>query len=360
MKIVLAGGGTAGHIEPALAVAREWAKSHPNSEFIFLGTKGGLEESLVPNSGYKLSLITKVRIPRKVSFSLLKVPQTFMAAFSECRQIIQGAQLLVGFGGYVSGPAYIAAKSLRVPIVIHEANAKPGMANKFGALFTKYLAIAQAVDGGAFSGALLTGLPLRRDVQDAFLKAKTDWKKARATAKSEIGFSPELPVILITGGSQGSVAINQTILASLPDFESKRVQILHSVGARNALPESSHFYKPTTYISDMASAYLAADLVIARSGAVTCSEVQALGKYALFIPLPIGNGEQEVNAKSLIQAGRAEVISQKSFSTNWLTNNLDRLLTISAAQPDEGSDADLAAAQKIVALMELAIDEHRL
>ena len=359
MKIIFAGGGTAGHIEPALAVAREWAISHPASEFVFLGTKGGLEESLVPNSGYKLSLITKVRIPRRISFSLLKVPQTFMSAFSECRQIMQGADLLVGFGGYVSGPAYIAAKSLSVPIVIHEANAKPGVANKFGALFTNHLAIAQAVDSGAFSGALLTGLPLRSDVQQALLSAKTNWAKARATAKSEIGFSPELPVILITGGSQGSVAINQTIIESLPAFESKRVQILHSVGARNALPQSSQFYKPTTYISDMASAYLAADLVIARSGAVTCSEVQALGKYALFIPLPIGNGEQEVNARTLIQAGRAEVISQKSFSTDWLTKNLDRLLSISAAQSDEGSEADLAAAQKIVALMELAIDEHR-
>jgi UDP-N-acetylglucosamine--N-acetylmuramyl-(pentapeptide) pyrophosphoryl-undecaprenol N-acetylglucosamine transferase len=196
-------------------------------------------------------------------------------------------------------------------------------------------------------------------VQQALLSAKTNWAKARATAKSELGFSPELPVILITGGSQGSVAINQTILESLSAFESKRVQILHSVGARNALPQSSQLYKPTTYISDMASAYLAADLVIARSGAVTCSEVQALGKYALFIPLPIGNGEQEVNARTLIQAGRAEVVSQKSFSTDWLTKNLDRLLSISAAQSDEGSEADLAAAQKIVALMELAIDEHR-
>jgi UDP-N-acetylglucosamine--N-acetylmuramyl-(pentapeptide) pyrophosphoryl-undecaprenol N-acetylglucosamine transferase len=359
MKIVLAGGGTAGHIEPALAVAREWSKNHPDSEFTFLGTKDGLEVSLVPKSGYKLSLITKVRIPRKISFSLLKVPQSFMAAFSECRQVIQGADLLIGFGGYVSGPAYLAAKSLRVPIVIHEANAKPGMANKFGALFTNYLAIAQAVDGGAFSGALLTGLPLRSDVQQALLSAKENWLKARVSAKSELGFRPELPVILITGGSQGSTAINETIVDSLQFFESKRVQILHSVGSRNTLPESSQTYKPTTYISDMASAYLAADLIVARSGAVTCSEVQALGKYALFIPLPIGNGEQEVNARTLVEAGRAEVISQKSFSTDWLKNNLDRLLSISAARPDEGSENDVPAAQKIVALMELAIDEHR-
>ena len=104
---------------------------------------------------------------------------------------------------------------------------------------------------------------------------------------------------------------------------------------------------------------MAADLIVARSGAVTCSEVQALGKYALFIPLPIGNGEQEVNARALVEAGRAEVISQKSFSTDWLKNNLDRLLSISAARHDEGSENDLPAAQKIVALMELAIDEHR-
>jgi len=360
MKIVLAGGGTAGHIEPALATAREWSKSHPDCDLIFLGTSGGLEEKLVPEAGYELSLITKVRIPRKVSTSLFKIPFSFVSAFTQCRRAIKGANLLIGFGGYVSGPAYFAAKSLQVPIVIHEANAKPGIANKFGALFTKYLAVAQGVESGAFSEALITGLPLRSDVGLALISAKANWIQARLTAKRELGFDPNYPVVLITGGSQGSVALNKTIQDSLSLFESKQVQVLHSVGGRNALPSSSLLYKPTTYISDMATAYLGADLVISRSGAVTCSEVAALGRYALFIPLPIGNGEQEVNAKALIASGRAEVLSQKSFSPAWLTANIDRLLSKSRALPAEGSDVDLQAAMKITSLMNLAIDEHRL
>lgn len=355
MKIVLAGGGTAGHVEPALATAREWSKSHPDSEIIFLGTKGGLEEKLVPAAGFQLSLITKVRVPRKVSLDLLKVPSSLFASFSDCYQILKGSDLLVGFGGYVSGPAFLAAKSLRIPIVIHEANAIPGMANQLGALFTKHLAVAQPVSTGLFSKALITGLPLRSDVQSAFLSAKENWLGARETAKKKLGFDEKLPVVLVVGGSQGSVALNKTISETLPVFAAKNIQLLHAVGDRNSLPEGTSLYKPTAYISDMASAYLAADLVISRSGAVTCSEVGALGRYALFVPLPIGNGEQEVNARVLVEAGRAEVISQKSFSTSWLSANIDRLLSRSQGQSGRGSDSDLMAAMKIAALMENAI-----
>jgi UDP-N-acetylglucosamine--N-acetylmuramyl-(pentapeptide) pyrophosphoryl-undecaprenol N-acetylglucosamine transferase len=355
MKIVLAGGGTAGHVEPALATAREWRKSHSESEIIFLGAKGGLEEKLVPAAGFRLSLITKVRIPRKVSLDLLKVPISLLASISDCRRILNGSDLLVGFGGYVSGPAYLAAKSLGIPMVIHEANAKPGIANQLGALFTKRLAIAQPVSSGLFSKALITGLPLRADVQSAFLSSSENWIQARKSAKSKLGFDEKLPVILVVGGSQGSVALNKTISETLPLFASKNIQLLHAVGDKNALPESTSLYRPTAYISDMASAYLAADVIISRSGAVTCSEVGALGLYALFVPLPIGNGEQEMNARVLVNAGRAEVISQKSFSTSWLSANIDRLLSRSQSQSGQGSDSDLMAAMKIAALMENAM-----
>jgi len=358
MKIVLAGGGTAGHIEPALATAREWMASHPESDVVFLGTENGLEESLVPAAGYKLSLISKVRIPRKVSFRLLKVPFSFVSAVIQSRRTLKDADLLVGFGGYVSGPAYMAAKSLNIPIVIHEANAKPGVANKFGALFTKYLAVAQSVNSGAFSEALITGLPLRSDVARALISAKSNWNDARSKAKSVLGFDPSHPVVLVSGGSQGSVALNKTIESSLVFLESKKIQLLHSVGGRNTPLASTPWYKATTYISDMATAYLAADLIISRSGAVTCSEVGALGRYALFIPLPIGNGEQKVNANELISAHRAEVLAQENFSPAWLSTNIDRLLATSHSLAAQGSEKDLDAAKKITALMDLAIRQR--
>lgn len=124
-KIVFAGGGTAGHIQPALAVARLWNKTYPADQIIFLGTSSGLETRLVPDAGFELQLITRVRVPRSLSLDLIKVPGSLRRSVSESKAIIKGADLLIGFGGYVCAPAYLAARSLKVPIVIHEANAQP-------------------------------------------------------------------------------------------------------------------------------------------------------------------------------------------------------------------------------------------
>jgi UDP-N-acetylglucosamine--N-acetylmuramyl-(pentapeptide) pyrophosphoryl-undecaprenol N-acetylglucosamine transferase len=157
------------------------------------------------------------------------------------------------------------------------------------------------------------------------------------------------------GGSQGSMAINAIVSNSVAIFNQKEISLLHSVGKLNALPESQDGYKPVAYVDAMADAYLAADLIIARSGAVTCSEFRALGRYALFVPLPIGNGEQFVNAASLVADGRAEVITQKEFTAEFITAHVDRLLAAAANAPIDGDDQDLDAAQKIVALTEFAL-----
>jgi len=355
MKIVLAGGGTAGHIEPALAVARTWRANHPNDEIEFLGTKSGLENKLVHAAGFKLSHISKVVIPRKVSLSLFVAPTTLTQAFLEARAVLKGADLLIGFGGYVSAPAYLAARSLNIPIVIHEANAKPGLANRLGALFTNHLAVAQPVRSGKLSRALITGLPLRSDVAKALEKSGGDWIAARSKAKVALGMSAGAPVIAIFFGSQGSVALNKVIAESLPIFEKTGAQILHAVGKSNQLPKAGPNYKPVSYIEDMAVLYLAADLIISRSGAVTCSEVNALGKYALFIPLPIGNGEQKVNARLVTEQSRGEAIDQNEFTPQWIEKHLDRLLRNSEMASAAGSPSDLHASEKIVALMEDAL-----
>lgn len=353
--VVLAGGGTAGHIEPALAVARQWASTHPNDQLIFLGTSSGLETTLVPAANFPLHLIPRVRISRKPSTSWLKVPRDLLASVRSCTKVIKDANAVVGFGGYVSAPAYIAAKLSGVPIVIHEANAKPGWANRLGALFTEHLAVAHPVSDGKFSSALLAGLPLRSDVAHGFVIAEKDWAKARTDAKKRLGFSDKAPLVIIMGGSQGSVAINSVIEASIEFFNEKGIQVLHSVGKLNALPESVGGYKAVSYIDAMADAYLAADLIIGRSGAVTCSEFRALGRFALFVPLPIGNGEQFVNAASLVADGRAEILKQMDFTPQYLMNNLDHLLQRSNQAPLHGDGADLHAAEKITALTEFAI-----
>jgi UDP-N-acetylglucosamine--N-acetylmuramyl-(pentapeptide) pyrophosphoryl-undecaprenol N-acetylglucosamine transferase len=355
MKIVLAGGGTAGHIEPALAVARTWRANHAGDQIEFLGTKSGLENQLVPAAGFKLSHISKVVIPRKISLSLFVAPTTLTQAFLEARAVLKGADLLIGFGGYVSAPAYLAARSLRIPIVIHEANAKPGLANRLGALFTNHLAVAQPVKSGKLSRALITGLPLRSDVSKALQVSSSDWPAARSKAKAALGMSASEPVIAIFFGSQGSVALNKVIADSLPIFEKTGAQLLHAVGKSNQLPKAGPNYKPVSYIEDMASTYLAADLIIARSGAVTCSEVNALGKYALFIPLPIGNGEQKVNARLVTEQSRGEIIDQSEFTPQWIEKHLDRLLKNCEMASPAGNSSDLHASEKIVALMEEAL-----
>lgn len=359
MKIVIAGGGTAGHVEPALAVARAYKAAHPDATIIFIGTKTGLENTLVPQAGFHLSLIPKITLPRKLSFHIFTLPFTLLGAIVKTLQILQGAQLLVGFGGYVSAPAYLAAFVKRVPIVIHEANAKPGLANRLGSKLTHYCAITHYVSRGNLSKAQRTGLPMRPEIVHAFESASHNWQESRAAAKESLGFRRDEPLIFIFGGSQGSQSLNAVIAESVGGLTGRGINIVHGVGGSNPLPDSAPRYLPHHYIADMATAYLAADLIISRSGAVTCSEVAALGRYALFIPLPIGNGEQNLNAAELVAHSRAEIREQRDFTALWLIANIERLLRQSAAANISGSDQDMQATSKIVALMDDAISGGR-
>ena len=356
-KIIFAGGGTAGHVEPALAVARAWRRERPADECIFLGTSSGLESTLVPQAGFTLSLIPKVVMPRTLNFDLMRFPIRFFGSIRAARHVITGAKVVVGFGGYVCASAYLAARLEKVPIVIHEANAKVGWANRFGSLFTHHLAITHPVEKGAFMNALITGVPLREDVQESYVRAVRDWKLERVRAKESLGWNPDALTMLIMGGSQGSISLNAVITAAVSELSSKGIYMLHSVGAKNELPKTTLHYKPVSYISDISSAYLAADLVIARSGAVTVAEVGALGRYALFVPLPVGNGEQMKNALQLVEAGRACIVKQEIFTSKWLISNIDSLLATARSTPIDGSGADIDAAAKIVALMDQAISQ---
>jgi UDP-N-acetylglucosamine--N-acetylmuramyl-(pentapeptide) pyrophosphoryl-undecaprenol N-acetylglucosamine transferase len=358
MKILFAGGGTAGHVEPAIAVARAWKSAHPQDEIIFLGTKQGLENSLVPAAGFTLHHIPKVAIARKISPSLLKVPFQLISSISATRAILKGVDCAVGFGGYVSGPLYIAATLQRVPFLIHEQNARPGWANRLGARLTKYRALSYPVSNREFVGAELTGLPLRADVLAALSAADPDWGKARARAKAAVTerykLNPEQPLIFIFGGSQGSQAINTVIKEARGSLADSGVSLLHGVGKNNPIPEQSSAYCALSYIDDMAECYLAADLLIGRSGAVTCAEAQALARYSLFIPLPIGNGEQALNAATLVKAGRAEILEQSKFTPQWLEANLESLLQKSSTRSPEGDASGAHAVDKIVKMIERA------
>ena len=349
MKIVLAGAGTAGHIEPALAVADAWRKEFPQSEFEFVGTTTGLENILIAGAGYKLTTIPKVTLPRSLKPAGLLAPLKFGQALSKSLQIVNGAECVIGFGGYVSAPIYLAAAMRRIPFVIHEANAIPGWANKFGAFLGGAMAVGKLVKTGKFKAAEVVGLPLKPAISAALDMAKSNWPAARSSAKAKLGIKADKPLLLIMGGSQGSAAINSVVASSLSNLLSD-FEILHSVGGKNQLPLARDGYRPVSYIEDVATAYLAADLVIGRSGAITCAEINALGKYAIFIPLAIGNGEQARNADFLIEQGRAALVQQSDFSAQWLIKNLSSALAKSQGFM-AGNESDRDAAANIVKLM---------
>ena len=351
-RIIIAGGGTAGHIEPGLAVARLWREKNPTDHISFLGTKSGLENSLVPAAGFELLLIPKVVAPRKLSPAALRAPFTFIGALLETHKHIKGATVVIGFGGYVSAPADCSAKLSRIPIVIHESNAKPGVANKLGAFLGASVAISRSVESGRFSDALITGLPLRSEIIAAFKGARSDWTKARHQAKTELGCDSSKKLILVMGGSQGSIALNKVVADSLDFLLREGYSVIHSLGQGNPLPDKRDGYFPTPYVTSISSAYLAADLIIARSGAVTCSEFRTLGRYALFVPLPIGNGEQSLNALDLVDAGRAQIVQQRDFDAHYLQVNIKRLLETSEKTDAQGDSTELLAAEKIVSLVE--------
>ncbi len=329
-KILLAGGGTAGHVEPALAVGT-WIRSHhPEVTCEFLGTSSGLESSLVPAAGFTLRVITKAPLPRSLSLTSLIWPVKMVKSLRETSRALKSVDLLVGFGGYVSSSAYIVARFKKIPMIAHEANALPGWANKLGVRWGARPLIAfeeTRTTDETWRNATLVGIPLREEVVKLASSDAVTRNEIRTRKAAEWGFNPDKPIVVVFGGSQGSLHINKVIAESRELITRSGIQVVHAVGRNNPLPESSSGYKAVHYFTDLPEAYVAADVVICRSGAVTCHEIGALGSYALLIPLPVGNGEQRLNAQMIINAGQGSVIANKEFTSRWLGDHLIGLIT---------------------------------
>ncbi len=347
MNIVLAGGGTAGHIEPALNLADHLKLIEPDVNITVLGTARGLEVELVPARGYKLELIPAVPFPRKLSGDLVTLPTRLRSAIQQTRNLLQDLQadVVVGFGGYVSIPAYLAARGL-IPIVVHEANARAGLANRVGARFAT--AVAETV-AGSLPRAQLIGIPLRKSME------QLDRLKSRNPAREFFGIPHDAKCILVFGGSQGSVKLNTVISECLTAGSLAEIVVIHLVGQKNefAQPASAN-YLPMNYLDRMDLAYAAADFVIARAGAMTVAELTAVGLPACFVPLPIGNGEQSLNAQPVVTAGGALLISDLEFTADYVEKQILPLVQ------NEGALAAMAKASASLGHKDSAADLAKL
>lgn len=310
--IVVAGGGTAGHIEPALAVADAIRELQPQARVVALGTNRGLESTLVPARGYELELIPPVPVPRKITANLFKLPLNVARAVHKTRKVLDGvgADAVIGFGGYVSAPAYLACRAGRkIPFLVHEANARAGMANKLGvALGGTGLA---AVSGSGLK-AEVVGNPVRASLSELDRAAR------RKEAREFFGLPQEGSVLFVTGGSQGARSINEAVADAAEDLATAGVSVLHAYGKKNSVEVESQRgdapYVAVPYIDRMDLAYSAADLILCRSGAMTVAEVSAVGLPAVYVPLPHGNGEQALNATDVIDVGGGVLIADESLT----------------------------------------------
>ena len=354
MRVVVAGGGSAGHIEPALALADALREADRSIQVTCLGTKRGLETRLVPMRGYDLELIPAVPLPRSVTPTLLTVPGRLAGAVHTTGQILDrvGADVLVGFGGYVATPAYLAAKRHKVPIVVHEANPFPGIANRLGAHLTTYVFTGHP--DTKLRNAKFVGLPIRRQIAELDRFALGD--KARA----HFGLRLDLPVLLVTGGSQGARALNAALAGAVSAIRNAGVQVLHVTGPRNidevqASPGAVP-YVAVPFVDQMDLAYAAADFALCRAGAMTCAELTAVGMPAAYVPLPIGNGEQRLNALPIVQRGGGLLVEDSELSAEWIKNsllpvltNIDQVAAMSEAAAAMGRrDADRRLAQAVI------------
>ncbi|MFJ2604544.1 undecaprenyldiphospho-muramoylpentapeptide beta-N-acetylglucosaminyltransferase [Streptomyces sp. NPDC091279] len=362
MHVVLAGGGTAGHIEPALALADALRRQDPTVGITALGTERGLETQLVPQRGYDLALIPAVPLPRKPTPELITVPGRLRGTIKATEQILERvkADAVVGFGGYVALPGYLAAKRLGVPIVIHEANARPGLANKIGSRYAAQVAVS--TPDNKLRGARYIGIPLRRSI------ATLDRAAARPEARALFGLDPNLPTLLVSGGSQGARRLNEVIQQVAPWLQQAGIQILHAVGPKNELPHVQQMpgmppYIPVSYVDRMDLAYAAADMMLCRAGAMTVAELSAVGLPAVYVPLPIGNGEQRLNAQPVVKAGGGLLVDDAELTPDWVRGNVlpvladpHRLYEMSRAAAEFGRrDAD----ELLVAMVYEAIASHR-
>lgn len=334
---LLAGGGTAGHVNPLLAVADGLRARDADATILVVGTAEGLESRLVPERGYELLTIPKLPFPRRPNADAVRFPGRLRSAVSAVVAMIRehDVDVVIGFGGYAAAPAYVAARRARVPLVIHEANARPGLANRLGARYTPFVGVA--FHRTPIRNARFVGMPLRHEIE------VLDRDALRPAAFREFDLATDRPLLLVTGGSLGARRINATMRESAADIVATGWQVLHITGAKSEITDPGvEHYHLLDYCSRMELAIAAADLAVSRAGSATVSELCAVGVPAIYVPYPVGNGEQRFNAADVVRAGGAVMVDDARFVPAWVREHLVPLLA------DRHKVDDLAAQSKSV------------
>jgi UDP-N-acetylglucosamine--N-acetylmuramyl-(pentapeptide) pyrophosphoryl-undecaprenol N-acetylglucosamine transferase len=279
----------------------------------------------VPERGYELLTIPKLPFPRRPDGAALRFPDALRRTIARVASLIRtrGVDVVVGFGGYASAPAYLGARRTRVPFVIHEGNARPGMANVLGARFSRYVGVSFAAT--KLPNATLVGMPLRREVT---VLADPAARAAAASAGAELfGLDPARPTLLVTGGSLGARRINATVVGSAAALVGAGWNVVHIAGDKAEVADPGlEGYAFLHYCDRMDLALAAADFAVSRAGGSTVSELAVVGIPAVLVPYPVGNGEQRFNALDLVNAGGAALVADADFLPRWIDSDLLPLL----------------------------------
>lgn len=330
VKVLVTGGGTGGHIYPALAFVKYVKAQDPTASFLYVGGKKGLENKILPKTDIPFKTLEIQGFKRKLSLDNVKTVQLFMKSIKEAKQIIKDFQpdVVIGTGGYVSGAVVYAAAKLKIPTIIHEQNSVPGMTNKFLSRYvTKIgLAFADAAEFFPQNKTSLVGNPRATEVRDV----------QKSTILQEFDLDPTKETVLIFGGSQGALKINQAVVKAIPQFAKKDYQVLYASGERyyEQIQESlgqelagltNVVVKP--YIDRMAEVMANCSLLIGRAGATSIAEFTALGLPAILIPSPyVTNDHQTKNAQSLVKAGAVKMIKDEDLNGETLVDLVDQIM----------------------------------
>ena len=330
MKILVTGGGTGGHIYPALSFVDYVRSIDKEAEFLYIGATRGLENKIVPPTGIPFQTLEIQGFKRKLSLDNVKTVQLFLKSYLAAKKIIKAFQpdVVIGTGGYVSGAVVFAASRLNIPTIIHEQNSVPGITNKFLTKYVDKIAIAfqDAAQYFPTQKTALVGNPRGQEVRNCH----------KSSILSEYDLKPGLPTVLIFGGSQGALKINQALIDAIPLFAQKDYQVLYASGERyykeieekigmskDAFPNIS--IRP--YIDQMAEVMANSDLLIGRAGATSIAEFTALGIPAILIPSPyVTNDHQTKNAQSLVNAGAVKMIADNELDSRNLVAAVDSIM----------------------------------